>query len=97
MGTMHSTAQPTPALALRDVSKRYGAGDATVTALDSVGLEIAPGTLTAVMGPSGSGKSTLLHLAAGLDAPTSGDVVIGGTSVVGLDDDSLTALRREQV
>ena len=61
------------------------------------GLEIAPGTLTAIMGPSGSGKSTLLHLAAGLDAPSSGDVVIGGTSVVGLDDDALTALRREQV
>ncbi|WP_241249026.1 ABC transporter ATP-binding protein [Agrococcus sp. KRD186] len=109
---MHSTAPRTPALAtpalatptmvppalaIRDVSKRYGTGDATVTALDGVDLEIAPGTLTAVMGPSGSGKSTLLHLAAGLDAPTAGDVVIGGTSVVGLDDDALTALRREQV
>ncbi|GEK78661.1 ABC transporter ATP-binding protein [Agrococcus baldri] len=86
-----------PALALRDVSKRYGAGSTAVTALDRVDLEIAPGTLTAVMGPSGSGKSTLLHLAAGLDAPSAGDVVIGGTSVVGLDDDALTALRREQV
>jgi putative ABC transport system ATP-binding protein len=85
------------ALLLRDVSKRYGHGEASVTALDRVDLSIAPGTLTAVMGPSGSGKSTLLHLAAGLDAPTSGDVVIGGTSVVGLDDDALTALRREQV
>ncbi|MCH1882956.1 ABC transporter ATP-binding protein [Agrococcus sp. ARC_14] len=89
---MHSNA-----LILRDVSKRYGTGGATVAALDGIDLEIAPGTLTAVMGPSGSGKSTLLHLAAGLDAPTSGDVVIGGTSVVGLDDDALTALRREQV
>lgn len=107
MEAMHSTAPRTPAprtpapltpaLALRDVSKCYGAGDAAVSALDRVDLEIAPGTLTAVMGPSGSGKSTLLHLAAGLDAPTSGDVVIGGTSVVGLDDDALTALRREQV
>ena len=99
---MHSTAPltpapPTPALALRDVTKRYGAGGTAVTALDGIDLEIAPGSLTAVMGPSGSGKSTLLHLAAGLDAPTSGDVVIGGTSVVGLDDDALTALRREQV
>ena len=99
---MHSTAPLTPAplapaLALRDVTKRYGDGDTAVTALDRVDLEIAPGTLTAIMGPSGSGKSTLLHLAAGLDAPSSGDVVIGGTSVVGLDDDALTALRREQV
>ncbi|MGM1029948.1 MAG: ABC transporter ATP-binding protein [Actinomycetota bacterium] len=85
------------ALRLRAVTKRFGHGDASVTALDSLDLEIEPGTLTAVMGQSGSGKSTLLHLAAGLDAPTSGDVVIGGTSVVGLDDDALTALRREQV
>lgn len=85
------------ALRLRAVTKRFGHGDASVTALDRLDLEIAPGTLTAVMGQSGSGKSTLLHLAAGLDAPTSGDVVIGGTSVVGLDDDALTALRRTQV
>lgn len=85
------------ALTLQHATKRYGAGATAATALDDVDLEIAPGTLTAVMGPSGSGKSTLLHLAAGLDAPTAGDVVIGGTSVVGLDDDALTALRREQV
>ena len=71
------------ALRLRAVTKRFGLGDASVTALDHLDLEIAPGTLTAVMGQSGSGKSTLLHLAAGLDAPTSGDVVIGGTSLVG--------------
>ena len=85
------------ALRLRAVTKRFGHGDASVTALDRLDLAIEPGTLTAVMGQSGSGKSTLLHLAAGLDAPTSGDVVIGGTSVVGLDDDALTALRRTQV
>lgn len=85
------------ALRLRAVTKRFGHGDASVTALDGLDLAIEPGTLTAVMGQSGSGKSTLLHLAAGLDAPTSGDVVIGGTSVVGLDDDALTALRRTQV
>ncbi|GAA3601352.1 ABC transporter ATP-binding protein [Agrococcus terreus] len=84
-------------LSLRAASKRFGAGPTGVTALAGVDLDIEPGTLTAVMGPSGSGKSTLLHLAAGLDLPTSGDVVIGGRSVVGLDDDALTALRREQV
>lgn len=84
-------------LSLRAASKRFGAGPTDVTALAGVDLDIEPGTLTAVMGPSGSGKSTLLHLAAGLDLPTSGDVVIGGRSVVGLDDDALTALRREQV
>lgn len=84
-------------LSLSGATKRHGTGPGAVTALAGVDLDIEPGTLTAVMGPSGSGKSTLLHLAAGLDAPTSGDVRIGGRSVVGLDDDALTALRREQV
>ncbi|WAC65717.1 ABC transporter ATP-binding protein [Agrococcus sp. SL85] len=84
-------------LSLSGATKRHGTGTGAVTALAGVDLDIQPGTLTAVMGPSGSGKSTLLHLAAGLDAPTSGDVRIGGRSVVGLDDDALTALRREQV
>ncbi|WP_072313695.1 ABC transporter ATP-binding protein [Agrococcus sp. Marseille-P2731] len=96
----HAASAPaltTPALALRGATKRYGSGGAAVTALDGIDLEIAPGTLTAIMGPSGSGKSTLLHLAAGLDVPSSGDVVIGGTSVVGLDDDALTSLRRDRV
>jgi putative ABC transport system ATP-binding protein len=95
---MHSPAPlPSHALLLRGVTKRYGTGDTAVTALDGVDLAIEPGSITAVMGPSGSGKSTLLHLAAGLDAPSSGDVVIGGRSVVGLDDDALTALRRDEV
>src|SRR3712207_3290921 len=53
--------------------------------------------MTAIMGPSGSGKSTLMHLMAGLDAPTSGSVVIDGTELTGLDDARLTELRRDKV
>lgn len=68
-----------------------------VTALDGVDLAFPAGSFTAVMGPSGSGKSTLLQCAAGLDRPTSGSVVIGGTVLDGLSERRLTLLRRERV
>jgi putative ABC transport system ATP-binding protein len=54
--------------------KRYGAGEAAVTALNDVSLQIPAGSFTAVMGPSGSGKSTLLHCLAGLDLVDSGRI-----------------------
>ncbi|MFD6190617.1 ABC transporter ATP-binding protein [Streptomyces sp. NPDC060275] len=85
------------AIRLRSVSRRYGAGDGTVTALDDVSLSLPRGSFTAVMGPSGSGKSTLLQCAAGLDRPTSGSVVVGGTELTGLSERRLTLLRRERV
>ncbi|MGW1346296.1 ABC transporter ATP-binding protein [Kribbella sp. NPDC002412] len=82
---------------LTEVRKVYGTGPGAVTALDGVTYGFAEGTFTAVMGPSGSGKSTLLHCAAGLDSPTSGDVHLVGRSLRGLDETSLTELRREHV
>ncbi|MFK4544853.1 putative ABC transport system ATP-binding protein [Streptomyces tendae] len=85
------------AIRLRSVSRRYGAGHRTVTALDDVSLSFRRGSFTTVMGPSGSGKSTLLQCAAGLDRPTSGSVVVGGTELTGLSERRLTLLRRERV
>ncbi|MFE9920151.1 ABC transporter ATP-binding protein [Streptomyces sp. NPDC005774] len=85
------------AIRLRSVSRRYGSGDSAVTALDEVSLAFPRGTFTAVMGPSGSGKSTLLQCAAGLDRPTSGSVVVGGTELTGLSERRLTLLRREHI
>jgi putative ABC transport system ATP-binding protein len=81
----------------RDLVRRYGEGDTTVAALRGVSVDIAEGRLTAVMGPSGSGKSTLMHILAGLDKPTSGDVSVAGVDIRGLDDDSLTKLRRDHI
>ena len=86
-----------PAVALRDVRKVYGRGDATVVALDGVDAELAPGSFTAIMGPSGSGKSTFLHVAAGLDRPTSGSVTLGDTDLSRLSERRLTILRRKRV
>ncbi|WP_079661697.1 ABC transporter ATP-binding protein [Streptomyces sp. 3214.6] len=87
----------THAVQLTSVSRRYGAADTGVTALDDVTLALPRGSFTAVMGPSGSGKSTLLQCAAGLDRPTSGSVRIGGTELTGLGERRLTLLRRERI
>jgi len=81
----------------RDVVRRYGQGDTAVDALRGVSIDIARGQLTAVMGPSGSGKSTLMHILAGLDQPTSGDVIVAGEDVTRMDDDQLTRLRRDHI
>ena len=79
------------------VTKSFGVGSNTVTALDSVSIGIRAGEFTAVMGPSGSGKSTLMHIMAGLDTPTTGRVWLGDTDITGLDDSALTLLRRRRV
>ncbi|MBB4964796.1 ABC transporter ATP-binding protein [Saccharothrix violaceirubra] len=80
-----------------DVWKSYGTGEAAVTALGGVSVELDRGRFTAIMGPSGSGKSTLMHCLAGLDTIDSGDVWIGDTKVNGLRDKGLTELRRDRV
>jgi putative ABC transport system ATP-binding protein len=80
-----------------DLHKIYGEGDAAVQALDGVSVELAAGEFTAIMGPSGSGKSTLLHCLAGLDTPTSGQVLVGDVDLTELNDKRLTELRRDKV
>ena len=80
-------------LELRDVCKRYPNGKQV---LKGVTYTIDDGEYVAIMGESGVGKSTLLNLIAGLDTPDSGDIVIDGVSMAGLDDNGATALRREK-
>ena len=84
-------------LEARDLSKHYRLGEGSVSALTEVSLAFHPGEFLSVMGPSGSGKSTLLHLLGLLDAPSSGDIAIGGQDTAGLDDDELTRLRRDKL
>jgi putative ABC transport system ATP-binding protein len=81
----------------RDVTRRYGEGQAAVDALRGVSIDVASGELVAVMGPSGSGKSTLMHILAGLDRPTSGDVAIDGSEITRMGDTELTKLRRRKI
>ena len=93
-----TTSAPGPQL-LRAIglSRIYSTGSSAVTAVAEINLDFDPASVTAIMGPSGSGKSTLMHLLAGLDRPTSGRVVLGGDDLGTLDDDRLTALRRERM
>jgi len=79
------------------LTKTYGEGDAIVRALDDVSVEFERARFSAIMGPSGSGKSTLLHCMAGLDKPTSGQVLIGDVDLTTLSEKDLTLLRRKSV
>src|SRR5436305_12336566 len=81
----------------RDVTRRYGEGEAAVDALRGITLDFPKGAFTAIMGPSGSGKSTLMHILAGLDRPTSGTVTIDGGDITTMNDGELTRLRRDKV
>ena len=91
------SATATAVVSARDVTRRYGEGDAAVDALRGITLDIVPGQFAAIMGPSGSGKSTLMHILAGLDKPTAGVVEIAGIDITDLSDSRLTLLRRHQV
>ncbi|WP_396626071.1 ABC transporter ATP-binding protein [Luteitalea sp.] len=78
---------------LRGVSKTVDSGGSPLTILHPLDLTIPTGRSLAIVGPSGSGKSTLLGLMAGLDAPTTGDIVIDGTTITTLGEDALARLR----
>ncbi|NNU81447.1 ATP-binding cassette domain-containing protein [Halovulum dunhuangense] len=80
-------------LHVENLSKSHGA----LRILDGVDLALGQGETLALTGESGSGKSTLLHLIAGLDAPDTGRIVLGGQDIAALDDAGRAALRRDRV
>ena len=82
---------------LREISKIVTSGSEPLTILHPLTARIPRGQFVAVVGPSGSGKSTLLGLIAGLDAPTSGSVIIDGVDITLLDEDALARLRGEKI
>jgi putative ABC transport system ATP-binding protein len=83
-----------PLIALRNVTKIYGTGEAAVAALAGIDLEIHDGEFVAVMGPSGSGKSTAMNILGCLDTPTSGTYFFRGADVGALSRDQRALLRR---
>ena len=86
-----------PRIEIRKLTRKLPSGGRELTILDAVDLAIQPGEFTAVLGPSGSGKSTLLALMAGLDRPTSGEVLIDGTPIQAMSEDQLALLRRHKI
>jgi putative ABC transport system ATP-binding protein len=86
-----------PLIEMRGVTKRYPGAGGGFTALAGVDLDVARGELLLVVGQSGSGKSTLLGMLAGIDRPTRGEVVVGGTAVHALSESRLAVWRGRTV
>jgi putative ABC transport system ATP-binding protein len=82
---------------VRGLTKTIATPTHRVEILKGIDLEIPRGQFAAIMGPSGSGKSTLLGLLAGLDAPTSGQIVLDGEDITHLEEDQLALLRGRKI
>jgi putative ABC transport system ATP-binding protein len=81
----------------KKLTKEYGTGEATVTAVGGVNLRIDAGEFVAVMGESGSGKSTLLSMLGGLNAPTSGSFLVDRVDVYALTSDERADFRKKSI
>ncbi|EQK48657.1 ABC transporter family protein [[Clostridium] bifermentans ATCC 19299] len=86
-----------PILKVENLNKVYGKDETEVKALNNINLEINKGEFVVIVGKSGSGKSTLLHIMAGLETPTSGDVIVDNISISHLDEKQRSLLRKEKI
>jgi putative ABC transport system ATP-binding protein len=84
-------------LLVNHLSKKYTSGSKSLTVLDDISFEIAPGSSCAIVGASGSGKTTLLGLCAGLDAASTGNIILNGQSLDRLSEDERAAIRNHSV
>ncbi len=82
---------------VRKVRKIYTRDTQAITVLDGLDLQVPHGEFLALMGPSGSGKTTLLNMIAGIDRPTSGEVIVAGTDVTRLSEGALAKWRSRHV
>ncbi|HEX4219654.1 MAG TPA: ABC transporter ATP-binding protein [Acidimicrobiales bacterium] len=90
-------ADPSPVIALEQVTKVYRTGAIAVAALRGVTVSIDGGEYVAVMGPSGSGKSTLMHIVGCLDVPTTGRYRLAGQDVGGINEIELASVRNRRI
>jgi len=95
--TEDSSADATPILELRGISKIYRMGEIEVKALRNVDFVVRPGEMVAIMGASGSGKSTMLNLIGTLDRPTEGQYLLDGEPVQDLDEFELAERRNRKI
>ena len=85
------------AIRAEGLSKVYRTGEVEVEALKGIDLQLEKGEFTAIAGPSGSGKSTLLNIMGGLDAPSSGRVLLAGRPISEMDGNELSDFRRDHI
>src|SRR5215470_11259409 len=88
---------PSSLIALRKVGKSYEAPAGPFPALSDIDLDVGRGEFVAVVGKSGSGKSTLLNLIGGIDRPTGGEVIVAGTAIHKISENSLARWRGKTV
>ena len=84
-------------LQVSNVTKTYGKGNTTVTALGGITLTVKKGEFVAIVGASGSGKSTLMHLLGGVDRPTTGHIVVDGHNLLDKNESELAIFRRRNI
>ncbi|MBQ3485144.1 MAG: ABC transporter ATP-binding protein [Clostridia bacterium] len=84
-------------LSMKDIYKKYKMGDEEQTVLKGVELDVTRGEFVAILGPSGSGKSTLMNIIGCLDIPTSGQYVLHGRDVKGLNESELAKVRSKEI
>lgn len=84
-------------LEVKDLTKKYGVGDGEVVAVNQISFSVEKGEFVAITGASGSGKSTLMNMIGGIDAPTSGEVLIDGKCISGMSEDELAIFRRRNL
>ena len=84
-------------LEIKNLTKSFRSSDRKLTVLDDISFTIERGISCAIVGPSGSGKTTLLGLCAGLDKPTSGDVLLNDNNISALDETQLSSIRNRQI
>ncbi len=97
MNHLHSSDPGTALVSLRDVVKVYDTGEVPFTALRNVDLDVHSGEFVGLIGKSGSGKTTLINMITGIDRPTAGEVVIGGTRVHALNENQLAMWRGRNI
>lgn len=81
----------------KHIIKDFRLGDTTTKVLKDISLQVTQGEFVSIMGPSGSGKSTLLYILGGLDAPTSGHVLLNGTDISRFEDEKMSRIRRQKI
>lgn len=86
-----------PIIEAKKLTRIFDETAVLVRAVDNLDLQIEEGEFTAIVGPSGSGKTTLLNMLGGLDEPTSGQVIVGGTDLYALKDSERTKFRLENI